>query len=59
MAVGKSDIGLWTIANLQLDSSGLTKERIKDYLYAKQVKSVLPAYYLDLFDRVTGRKTGP
>lgn len=59
LAVGKTDLGLWTIRELQLDSPGLTKERSKDYIYFLHTKQALPPYYLDLYNRATGRKAEP
>ncbi|WP_145250701.1 HNH endonuclease family protein [Pseudomonas oryzihabitans] len=39
---GKTPKGIWTIENLQLDSTGLTTERAKDIVWEKQLSELPP-----------------
>ena len=51
---GKTLKGSWTIANLKLDSPGMTELRARDFLYF-QTSDSLPEPYKSLFDKATGR----
>ncbi len=44
---GLTDKGVWTIDKMKLDSTQLTKERAKDFLFARDANA-LPGEYLDL-----------
>ena len=54
---GLSDEGLWTIDKMRLDSTQLTKERAKDFLFARDTEA-LPNGYSDVLKKAVGRPTG-
>lgn len=49
-----TDKGVWTVDKMKLDSTQLTKERPKDFLFARD-NNALPGGYSDLLKRAVGR----
>lgn len=52
---GLSDKGRWTIREIKLDSTHLTTQRARDYLYAREFNK-LPPHYQNLFKAATQRE---
>lgn len=51
---GLSDKGIWTIRELKLDSTHLTTQHARDYLFARELGK-LPPHFQDLFKSATGQ----